>query len=80
MPRFPTPWSKKRGERSLGNALTGIVGEAAFYAFLFLVGVFGLSLVLINQLAPEAVPQIPPDSLQTQLRRSGHGNSLRPHP
>ena len=56
MPRFPTPWSKKRGERSLGNTFTGVAGEAAFYASLFMIGVFGLSLILINRFAPHRVP------------------------
>jgi hypothetical protein len=56
MPRFPTPWSKKRGERLLGNELTGVAGEVAFYASLFMVGVFGLSLILINRFAPHRVP------------------------
>ena len=67
MPRFPTPWSKKRGERNLGNALTGVAGEVAFYAFLFLIGVFGLSLVLIIRFAPDSVPQFPTDALSTDL-------------
>ena len=67
MPRFPTPWSKKRGARNLGSALTGIVGEVAFYVFLFLVGVFGLSLVLIIWFAPQTVPQFPRDTFPTDL-------------
>jgi len=49
MPRIPTPWSKKRGKRLLGSALSGVAGEVAFYAMLFLLGVFGLSLLLINR-------------------------------
>jgi hypothetical protein len=67
MPRFPKPWSKKRGKRILGNALTGIAGEVAFYACLFLVGVFGLSLILINRFAPQSVPEFPGDSMSTDL-------------
>ncbi|MDA9858180.1 hypothetical protein N9D23_08655 [Rubripirellula sp.] len=63
MPRIPTPWSKKRGERSLGNAFAGVAGEAAFYASLFLIGVFGLSLVLINRFAPDRVPAGPADAI-----------------
>ncbi|MEM8666477.1 MAG: hypothetical protein AAGG48_03110 [Planctomycetota bacterium] len=63
MPRIPTPWSKKRGERILGNAFTGVAGEAAFYAALFLVGVFGLSLILINRFAPIRVPVGPPEPI-----------------
>ena len=68
MPRFPTPWSKKRGERSLGNPFAGVAGEVAFFALLFLIGVFGLSLVLISQLSPESVPsQVPSEALSTNL-------------
>ena len=68
MPRFPTPWSKKRGKRSLGNPFAGVAGEVAFYAFLFLIGVFGLSLVLISQLAPQRVPQqVPAEALSSDL-------------
>ena len=58
------PWNKKRGSRILGGRLTGVVGEAMFYASLFLVGVFGISLVLINRFAPAGIPfsadQLPP--------------------
>ena len=32
------PWSKKRGSRIVGGRLTGVAGEAAFFALLFLVG------------------------------------------
>jgi hypothetical protein len=68
MPRFPTVWSKKRGKRTLGNPFAGVAGEVGFYAFLFLVGVFGLSLVLISQFAPERVPeQVPTDALSSNL-------------
>ena len=67
MPRFPTPWSKKRGERTLGNALTGVAGEVVFYVFLFLIGVFGISLLLIVRFAPDAVPQFPASTLPTPL-------------
>jgi hypothetical protein len=67
MPRFPKPWSKKRGKRNLGNSLAGEAGEVAFYAAVFLVGVFGLSLVLINEVAPESVAQVPTDALRTGL-------------
>jgi hypothetical protein len=51
----------------LGNALTGVVGEVAFYALLFLIGVFGLSLVLIIRFAPDTVSQFPTDALSTDL-------------
>ena len=67
MARFPRPWSKKRGKRIVGNAFAGVAGEVAFYAALFLVGVFGLSLILINELAPESVPNVPTDALRTDL-------------
>ncbi|MFK8112231.1 MAG: hypothetical protein AB8B91_08505 [Rubripirellula sp.] len=66
MPRFPTPWSKKRGKRILGNALTGVAGEVAFYTLLFFVGIFGLSLVLINRFSPESI-QVPSEALSTSL-------------
>lgn len=57
MPRFPRswfprPWSKKRGKRILAGVTGGVVGEAAFYMSLFLIGVFVISLVLINRFAP----------------------------
>jgi len=67
MPRFPRPWSKKRGDRLLSGILPGIVGEVAFFAFLFLVGVFVLSLVLIEQFAPEQAAKVPTDALETDL-------------
>jgi hypothetical protein len=44
--RFPKPWTKKRGKRLLGGTLSGAVGEAFFFASLFLLGVFGLALLL----------------------------------
>lgn len=66
MPRFPTPWSKKRGKRILGNALTGVAGEVVFYALLFLIGVFGISLLLINRFAPESI-QVSKEALSTGL-------------
>lgn len=67
MPRFPRPWSKKRGERMLASALSGVVGEVVFFAFLFLTGVFGISLLLIVRFAPDAVPQLPRPTLPTDL-------------
>ncbi|MEM9587408.1 MAG: hypothetical protein AAGA03_09005 [Planctomycetota bacterium] len=57
------PWSKKRGERLLGHALGGLVGEAVFYLCLFLAGVFVLSLVLISRLAPEAAADVSAESV-----------------
>lgn len=70
MPRFPRswfprPWSKKRGQRTLGNDLSGIAGEVAFYTLLFLIGVFGLSLVLIIRLAPASVANVPSGALSS---------------
>jgi positive regulator of sigma E activity len=64
MPRFPTPWSKKRGERSLSGSTSGVVGEVAFFALLFLLGVFGLTLVLIHEFAPHHVSQVPTEALE----------------
>jgi hypothetical protein len=68
--RFLTqPWSKKRGSRNLGGGVSSTVGEVAFFAVLFLVGVFGLSLVLINRFAPANVPANLPqtDAMSTPL-------------
>jgi hypothetical protein len=67
MPRFPRPWSKKRGKRIAGIALRGVVFESAFYVGLFLLGVFGCSLVLINRFAPERLPNVSPDELSSGL-------------
>ena len=65
MPRFPKPWSKKRGKRYLGTTLRGAAGEAAFYSGLFLAGVFVLSLVLINRFAPDKVPNVATEQLSS---------------
>ncbi len=46
--RFPKPWTKKRGKRLLGGTLSGVVGESAFYASQFLLGVFMLALMLFS--------------------------------
>lgn len=68
--RFPKPWTKKRGKRLLGGALSGVVGESVFYAALLLFGVFALALMLfqrfgnasrfvsdsISEAVPEAFP------------------------
>lgn len=67
MPRFPQPWSKKRGERIAGTVLSGVAGEVVFYAVVFLLGVFGISLVLINQFAPDRAPNVPSGALETGL-------------
>ncbi|QDT04079.1 hypothetical protein K227x_24670 [Rubripirellula lacrimiformis] len=71
MPRFPRswiprPWSKKRGKRRLSNDASGVAGEVIFYMLLFLVGVFGLSLVLINRFAPSTVASVPAQAFPTQ--------------
>lgn len=68
MPRFPRPWSKKRGKRILGNSLRGVAGEVAFYAFIFLIGVFGISLVLLIQFVPDHVPsEVPSEALEGSI-------------
>ena len=67
MPRFPRPWSKKRGKRLASSALRGAAGEAVFYLALFLIGVFLLSLVLINRFAPEKIPGVPAQELSSNL-------------
>ncbi|MEM6365138.1 MAG: hypothetical protein AAF745_11965 [Planctomycetota bacterium] len=51
MPRFPRPWSKKRGKRFIGTELRSLLWETAFFSGVFLVGVFIVSLVLISSLA-----------------------------
>ncbi|MGB7348109.1 MAG: hypothetical protein WBD20_28040 [Pirellulaceae bacterium] len=67
MPRFPRPWSKKRGKRFASTAMRGVVGEAVFYAGLFLVGVFLLSLVLISRFAPSRMPDASTQALTGSL-------------
>lgn len=68
MPRLPMPWSKKRGQRTLGSPFAGVAGEVAFSAAAFLSGVFGLSLVLISRFAPQQVPdQVPAEALSSNL-------------
>ncbi|MCG8650407.1 MAG: hypothetical protein MI861_11280 [Pirellulales bacterium] len=67
MPRIPRPWSKKRGERIVGNAVRGVAGEVVFYALVFLVGIFGLSLVLISHFAPHSAPDVPSGALESNL-------------
>ncbi|NNE00806.1 MAG: hypothetical protein HKN47_26120 [Pirellulaceae bacterium] len=47
--------------------MRGVAGEVLFYAGLFLVGVFVLSLVLINRFAPETVPGVSSEELSGQL-------------
>lgn len=61
------PWSKKRGQRISGHALRGVVGEAFFYVCLFLIGVFGLSLVVFERLAPDRAPDVSAEDLSIGL-------------
>lgn len=61
------PWGKKRGGRSLGSRWSGTAGEFVFFSLLFLVGTFGLTLVLINEFAPDRVAKIQNDALPSTL-------------
>ena len=89
MPRLPMPWSKKRGQRTFGSPSAGIAGEVAFSAAAFLSGVFGVSLVLISQFAPQQVPeQVSAEALSSSLqifaKKHGidfliHGHTHRPN-
>ena len=67
MPRLPQPWSKKRGKRFLGVALRGVAGEVAFYAGLFMLGVFAFSLVMLSRFAPEKTPEVSSNALSGGL-------------
>ena len=67
MPRIPQPWSKKRGKRFLGVALRGVAGEVAFFAGLFLVGVFAFTLVLLTRFAPEKAPDVSAERISSGL-------------
>ncbi len=67
MPRFPRPWSKKRGKRFASTALRGVAGEAVFYAALILIGVFVLSLVLINRFGLDRIPVAESPELSSSL-------------
>jgi len=68
IPRLPMPWSKKRGQRRLGSPSAGVAGEFAFSAATFFSGVFGFSLVLISQFAPQQVPdQVSSEALSSSL-------------
>jgi hypothetical protein len=54
MARYFRLWGKKRGQRLSGWWIVGSVGEAIFFASLFLLGVMALTLVIAWQLvAPE---------------------------
>tara|TARA_R110002049_G_scaffold2750_4_gene21884 strand:- start:24044 stop:25105 length:1062 start_codon:yes stop_codon:yes gene_type:complete len=67
MSLIPQPWSKKRGKRFLGVALRGVAGEVAFYAGLFMVGVFAFSLVLLTRFAPEKAPDVSTETITSGL-------------
>ncbi len=69
MLRFPQPWSKKRGKRSLGHSFRGIAGEAAFFAGVFLIGVFTLSLVLIHRFAAAQAIDVGSETLSSEWGR-----------
>lgn len=45
----------------------GVAGEAAFYMLLFLLGVFAISLMLINRFAPASVARVPTEAFSTSL-------------
>lgn len=49
--RLPRPWTKKRGNRMLADAVSGAIGEAILLAGLFLLGVFLLALMLFQRFA-----------------------------
>jgi len=57
--RLPKPWSKKRGKRIAGRAFSGTVGEAVFFAVLFLVGVFTLALTVAQRWVPVSALVLP---------------------
>ncbi len=59
--RFPKPWTKKRGGRILGGAFSGAVGEAVFFAAIFLAGVFALALTVVQRLSSSAGIAVPPE-------------------
>jgi hypothetical protein len=59
MVRFLQPWGKKRGSRLAARAFSGVVGEAAFFAGLFLLGVFSLALTIIRRLSDETLAETP---------------------
>jgi hypothetical protein len=79
--RFPKPWTKKRGKRLLGGALSGVVGETVFYATLFLLGVFGVALMLFQRLSDAsdlvkaAIPEAVPDAFPGAVTATGEASS-----
>lgn len=59
MPFLPQPWSKKRGSRLAARVFSGVVGEALFYAFLFLIGVFAVTLTIAGRFTSGGGPAVP---------------------
>ncbi|QDV64774.1 MULTISPECIES: hypothetical protein [Crateriforma] len=72
-PALLRPWIKKRGSRVLGQTFRGIVGEALFYAGLFLLGVFGLSLIIASRVAVIRQAPIPLPEVSPEITSSGLG-------
>jgi hypothetical protein len=66
MLRIPQPWSKKRGKRRLGHSLSGIAGEAVFFASVFLSGVFTLSLVMIHRFGVDPAIDVAKETLSSE--------------
>ncbi len=79
--RFPKPWTKKRGKRLLGGSLSGAVGESVFSAGLFLLGVFGLALMLFQRFGDAAqigrlsIPDAVPDAFPGAATATGEASS-----
>ncbi|MEM9644027.1 MAG: hypothetical protein AAF989_03445 [Planctomycetota bacterium] len=70
------PWIKKRGGRMLGHSLRGVVGEALFYASLFLLGVFGLALILVSRFSPVRPATFRLPDVAPEVASSGLGTWL----
>ncbi|TWU48489.1 hypothetical protein Poly51_43870 [Rubripirellula tenax] len=51
----------------LSNDASGVAGEVVFYALLFLIGVFGLSLTLISRFMPMSVAGVRYEAFSTSL-------------
>ncbi len=79
--RFPKPWTKKRGKRLLGGTLSGVVGESAFFASLFLLGVFTLALMLFlrfadsSQIMSRRVTDVIGDSVSGVVEATGEASA-----
>lgn len=59
MPSLLRPWSKKRGSRQAARVFSGVVGEALFFAAIFLFGVFGVTLTVAGGLTRVNDPPVP---------------------